>query len=55
MWRYAQAMHAGSVLYMSGFYTEDIDVLKAEAERHSLRFVRSDENNRWAMMELVKE
>jgi hypothetical protein len=40
---------------MSGFYTEDIDVLKAEAERHSLRFVRSDENNRWAMMELVKE
>ena len=55
MWRYAQCMHKGATLFMSGFYVEDIDALMEEAGQHGLRLVRSAEDNRWAMMELVKD
>jgi ribosomal protein L11 methyltransferase len=40
---------------MSGFYLEDMPMLKEEAARHGLRFVRYAEDNRWTMMEFVKE
>lgn len=52
---YARCMHKGSVIFLSGFYVEDIEALKAEAERWGLGYVGSAEDNRWAMMELVKE
>ncbi len=52
---YAARMHAGSTLFISGFYTEDMDILKEEAARHGLRYETFAENNRWAMMQLVKE
>lgn len=52
---YVRCMHAGSTIFLSGFYVEDVDVLKAEAERCGLRYVGCAEDNRWAMMELVKE
>ena len=52
---YAARMHKGSTLFISGFYTDDIEVLKEEAERHGLRYEAFAENNRWAMMRLVKE
>ncbi len=52
---YTARMHKGSTLFISGFYTDDIEVLKEEAERHGLRYEDFAENNRWAMMRLVKE
>lgn len=52
---YAACMHAGSIIFLSGFYVEDIEVLKDEATRCGLRYVGFAEDNRWAMMELVKE
>ena len=52
---YATAMHKGSEIFMSGFYTEDMDTLKEEAAKHSLRFCGFAENNNWAMMKLIKE
>ena len=52
---YTARMHKGSTLFISGFYTDDIEVLKEEAERHGLRYEAFAENNRWAMMRLVKE
>ena len=53
--RYAECMHSGSVLFISGFYVEDIEVLVAEAAKYGLEFVRSAEDNRWAMVEFVKK
>lgn len=55
MGSYAACMHEGSVIFISGFYTEDMEILKAEAARHGLRYEAFAEDNRWAMMSFVKE
>lgn len=47
---YVRAMHPGSQLFISGFYTEDIEVLTKEAANHGLQYIDSAENNRWAMV-----
>lgn len=52
---YAACMHSGSEIFISGFYTEDMDVLKEEAAKHGLRFRGFADNNNWAMMKFVKE
>lgn len=55
MCAYAAHMKSGSRIFMSGFYIEDIPVIRAEAERLGLRFVGHSEKNRWAAVECVKE
>ena len=52
---YVRCMHSGSQLFISGFYTDDMDVLKEEAALHGLRYLDYAEDNRWAMMRFVKE
>lgn len=47
---YVRAMHPGSQLFISGFYTEDIEVLTKEAANHGLQYIDSAEDNRWAMV-----
>ena len=39
-------------LLLSGFYIEDIDVLKEKAEEHGLQFERYENDNNWACMAL---
>ena len=46
-------MHPGSQLFISGFYTEDIEVLTKEAANHGLQYIDSAEDNRWAMVRFV--
>lgn len=55
MVNYVRCMHSGSQLFISGFYTDDMEVLKEEAARHGLRYLDYAEDNRWAMMRFVKE
>lgn len=52
---YVKCMHSGSQLFISGFYTEDMDILKEEAAHHALRYIGYAEDNRWAMMKFEKE
>ena len=52
---YVRCMHPGSQIFISGFYTEDMDVLKEEAAQHGLRYIDYAEDNRWAMMKFVNE
>ena len=52
---YVRCMHSGSQIFISGFYTEDMEVLKEEAARHGLRYIGYAEDNRWAMMRFEKE
>jgi len=52
---YVKCMHSGSLLFISGFYTEDMDILKEEAAHHALRYIGYAEDNRWAMMKFEKE
>ena len=55
MVNYVRCMHPGSQIFISGFYTEDMEVLKEEATRHGLRYIGYAEDNRWAMMRFEKE
>ena len=54
MANYVRCMHPGSQLFISGFYTDDMDILKEEAARHGLEYIDYAEDNRWAMMKFVK-
>ena len=53
MKQYIACMHPGSELYMSGFYVDDIPVIREEAERNGLSFVHHKETNRWAAGRLI--
>ena len=53
MKQYVACMHPGSELLMSGFYVDDIPVIRAEAEKNGLTFVHHQEKNRWAMVKFV--
>ncbi len=48
---YAKCMHHGSFLYMSGFYVEDIPVIREEARKYGLEFLGYEEKNRWVAVE----
>lgn len=50
---YTACMRSGSELYMSGFYVEDIPLIRKEAEKHGLSFVHHKEKNRWAAVKFV--
>ncbi len=51
---YVSHMRKGAPLFISGFYVEDMEVLRTEAERLGLTYVDYAENERWAMMHFVK-
>lgn len=55
MHAYAAVMHPGSEIYMSGFYVEDIPLLKEEADKHRLKFIHFKEKDNWAAVKFVKE
>lgn len=45
---YVERMNPNSVIYMSGFYVNDIPVIRKEAENNGLVFVHYNEKNKWA-------
>ncbi len=49
MQHYVARMKEGATLLMSGFYVDDIPLIKAEAERLGLTFVGYKEKNRWTV------
>ena len=53
MKQYAACMHPGSELYMSGFYVDDIPVIRQEAEKNGFTFVHHQEKNRWTAVKFV--
>lgn len=56
MKHYTARMNPGATLLISGFYTDDIAAIRAEAESLGLTFVEYREKNRWAAVkfELLK-
>lgn len=54
MVNYVRCMHSGSQIFISGFYIDDMEVLREEAVRHGLRYLDYAENDRWAMMRFIK-
>lgn len=48
MAQYAACMHPGSLIYMSGFYVQDIPYIRREGERLGMEFIHQREKNNWA-------
>ena len=51
---YVDAMRPQAHIFFSGFYTEDLANIKAEAERLGLHYRRHLERNNWVAAEFVK-
>ena len=51
---YVKAMRPQARIFFSGFYTEDLDYIKAEAQRQGLGYVRHCAKNNWVAAEFVK-
>ena len=54
MRHYARNMKSGALLFMSGFYTQDIPFIKAECERNGLNFLSYAEKNNWVAVKTQK-
>jgi len=54
MQAYAGRMRPGALLFMSGFYVDDVPAIRAEAERLGLRFAEARDRDRWACIKCVK-
>ena len=52
---YVEAMRADAHIFFSGFYTEDLDGIRAEAERLGLRYCRHLSRNNWVAAEFCKD
>lgn len=50
---YAACMHRGSEIYMSGFYVEDIPLIREKAESLGMEFGHYRERNNWAAVKFV--
>ena len=53
MKQYVTCMHPGAELYMSGFYVDDIPVIREEAEKNRLTYIHHKEKNRWAAVKFI--
>ena len=51
---YVAAMKPDAHIFFSGFYTEDLDSIKAEAEHLGMRYRRHLSRNNWVAAEFVK-
>lgn len=51
---YSKVLNVGGVLFMSGFYEEDIPMIQAEAEKYGLRFCHHRTKENWAVVKFEK-
>ncbi len=54
MHRYAATLSQGSTLLMSGFFVEDIEILRQKGESLGLSYVDQCERDGWALLHLTK-
>ena len=54
MQHYVAAMRPDAHIFFSGFYTEDLECIKAEAQRLGLRYCRHLSRNNWVAAEFIK-
>ena len=52
--KYASCMPNGGLLFLSGFLTEDVDVIKGECVKHGLTFESTKNRNNWISAKFVK-
>ncbi|GAB1415194.1 50S ribosomal protein L11 methyltransferase [Paludibacter sp.] len=52
--KYAACLDKYDVIFMSGFYTEDIPLIEFEANKNNLHLVAKNEKNNWAVVKFKK-
>ncbi len=52
---YAKVMKQGARIVLSGFYQEDVELLKARGESLGLTYLSEQSQNKWTLLELIKE
>lgn len=52
--KYVSVLNKGGELYMSGFYVEDIPVIREECEKYGLKFIHNTEDNNWTAVKFIK-
>lgn len=52
---YARSLKSGGLLFLSGFYNEDMPAITTEANLHGLESVSSDTIEGWCCMEFIKK
>lgn len=50
---YVAALNKNGLLFLSGFYTEDIPAIQAECEKHTLKFEEKLERNNWVSLKFL--
>ncbi len=50
---YASCLNKNGMLFLSGFYKEDIPMIQAECEKHLLKFEEKLERNRWVSLKFL--
>ena len=51
--QYATCLNTDGMLFLSGFYTEDIPMITAECAKNKLKFERKLEKNNWVSLKFV--
>ncbi|WP_430412252.1 50S ribosomal protein L11 methyltransferase [Kordia sp.] len=51
--QYAACLHSGGILFLSGFYTEDIPIITNECAKNKLKLEDSLEKNNWVALKFV--
>lgn len=51
---YNESLENGGELYLSGFYTEDIPVIRKECEKYGLKFAESLERDNWVALRFLR-
>ncbi|GBU08381.1 ribosomal protein L11 methyltransferase [Bacteroidales bacterium] len=51
---YAQCMEKGGLLFMSGFYAQDMDMIKEKCTEFELKYISSSEKNEWVALKFEK-
>lgn len=51
--QYAKCLHENGILFLSGFYTEDIPIITEECAKNKLKFADKLEKNNWVSLKFV--
>lgn len=52
---YAKAMNKGATLIMSGFYLEDVPIIKMECEKNNLSLQKTEQKDNWCAVVCLKK
>lgn len=50
---YSKCLNLNGTIFLSGFYTQDLDIISSKCEKHDLKFAKKLEKNNWVSAKYV--